>query len=90
MKSVSEDGLSELDAWNKSTVQLLKVAKLYITLFIFECNLSAVLSNKVEANRAALADLFELFILYEMIENHSSSFLKVNSLSLLLFFKVYI
>lgn len=77
IKLVTENGLSELDAWNNSTVQLLKVAKLFITLFVIECNLTAVASNKTEANRAVLADLFELFVLYEMIENHSSGFLKV-------------
>lgn len=77
MTLVTENGLKQLDAWNKSTVQLLKVAKLYITLFVLECNLSAVVRNTDEANRAALVDLLELFILYEMIENHLAGFLKV-------------
>ena len=77
VKQVTENGMSEQEAWNNSTVNLLNLAKLYISIFVLECNLNAIVKNNSQVNRTALADVFELFVLYEIVDVYSASFLKV-------------
>ena len=42
------------------------------------CNLLSIVSNQIEQNQKALSELFEFSILYDIVENFSSSFLKFN------------
>jgi hypothetical protein len=75
---VSENDFSEQNAWNESSVQLVNVAKLYISIFMLESNLDAIIANNSGSNRQALVELFELYILYEIVEIYAASFLRVN------------
>lgn len=72
------NGASEYDAWNQNTVYLVNMSKVYISIFVLKCNLEAIANNHVESNQNALADLCELFILYELIEDYSSNLLRVS------------
>lgn len=74
---VSENDFSEQNAWNESSVQLVNVAKFYISIFMLESNLDAIIANNSESNRQALVELFELYILYEIVEIYAASFLRV-------------
>jgi hypothetical protein len=74
---VKQQGLSEFEAWNQCSVQLVHLAKFYISIFVITCNLNSILTNKDTENQNILSDLFELFLLYDLTNNYASDFLKV-------------
>ena len=51
--------------------------QVYITIYINSCNLVAVCSNITSQNQTALADLFELFLTYEISDSFAGEILRV-------------
>lgn len=78
---VTERGFGEQQAWNECSVDLITTAKSFTLLFLVSSNLVYVDENKTECNQKALAELFELFLLYEMCENNSANLLRLNILN---------
>jgi acyl-CoA oxidase len=77
VRLIREEGLGELDAWNKCSQQLISVARVYIDIFIIHANLSCICAMEQEANRAALSDLFELYMLYELCDVYPGNVLRL-------------
>ncbi|CAF0808334.1 unnamed protein product [Brachionus calyciflorus] len=75
---VNETGLTEYQAWNECTVQLVQIAKLYVSIFIIWCSLSDINSNVDKNNQEALTELFELFVLYEITEDYSTNIMRLS------------
>lgn len=69
------NGMSEREAWNATTVELLRLSKAHTYLFILRSFLDSCLEAKSEAVRTALLRLFTLFALYHM-EQHLSLLLE--------------
>lgn len=69
--------LSEYDAWNECSAQLVNVAKCYITIYMIGCSIKFVSSVSDRANFAALSELLEFYMLFETVDTYSSGFLKV-------------
>jgi acyl-CoA oxidase len=74
---LDEEKLAALDAWNRCSVQLTQTARVYIDIFVINSNLSCIQANPSEQNRNALADLFELYMLYELCEVYPGHVLRV-------------
>ena len=85
MKLIREDNLPELEAWNRCSSQLIIAARIYIDIFVIFANLHCIHSNPVMANRKALSELFELYVLYEITDVYSGSILRFNVLDLNVF-----
>ena len=56
---------------------LIKSNQIYGDIFVIFSNLSCILSNKFPTNQQALAELFELYLLYEICEVYSANILRV-------------
>lgn len=78
MQLITEKGMSQFEAWNESSVQIINIAKVYINIYVINNFLNAILSCKNEKNQQALIDLFELFALYDICDNFSGNVLKFN------------
>ena len=76
-----ENGRSESEAWNECSVQLVYVAKCYISIYLSSCNLKAILVNGDERNQETLSELFELFVLYDLTDTYATSLLKFGVVS---------
>ena len=77
MYLVNENQLSQYDAWNGSSVQLIKISKVYIHIYIINCYLANVLQNNCPTNQNALNELLEHYLLYGICDTFSASILKV-------------
>ena len=77
MQSVTEKGNSGLKAWNDSSVLLINAARIYIKIYVLNSFFGAVQSHQVECNQKSLAELLELFFLYEFCDTFSASILRV-------------
>lgn len=77
MHLVMDKGMGKLAAWNECSGLLVNVAKIYINIFVLNAFVAAIESHKVEVNRRALIDLFELFALYDICDTFSANVLRV-------------
>lgn len=82
MSAVRDEGMSPFDAWNHSSVMLTNTAKCFIQLFIIDSNLLALYSHwqneELRVNQSALEDLFELYLIYGLVDTYSTQVFKVN------------
>lgn len=101
---ITQDGLSEYDAWNRSSVELVQLSKVYISFFVcfkpyyffyliflkfYSCTfvnnaylayLHQHLRENCINNQKALEEMFELYLLYGILEVNLSWFLRVRSM----------
>ena len=77
LRLIREEGLAELEAWNQCSVQLISAARVYIDIFIIHANLACIYANDVPANKKALTELFELYLLYEICDVYVGNVLRV-------------
>lgn len=69
LQSRISDGMSEREAWNMTTVELIRLSKAHTYLFILASFLESCLEAQDEHVKAALLRLFTLFALYQMEQN---------------------
>lgn len=78
MQSITEKGLSQFEAWNESSVQLINAAKVYTSIYVANSFLAALAFHQVKENQQAMAELFELFMLYDICDNYAVNVLRVS------------
>ena len=78
MYLVNEKGLSQYDAWNESSVQLINVSKVYIHIYVINCFLASLLLNDCPKNQTALNNLLEHYLLFGICDTFSTNILKVS------------
>jgi len=67
----------QYEAWNQSTVQLIEAANVYISIFIINGFLATIAEIKESKNQEVLSDLFEFYLLNDIVNNYGSNILRV-------------
>ena len=75
---ITEKGLSQFEAWNNSSVHLINAAKVYTHIYVINSFLGALAFHSNKENQQAMAELFELFMLYDICDNFAMNILRVS------------
>ncbi|CAF0957540.1 unnamed protein product [Brachionus calyciflorus] len=77
---IEEKNMNQYDAWNNSSLLLVETARIYVSVFVIYTNLKSLNDHsKMECNQnqIVLEELFELYLLYGIVEKFSIHFLKL-------------
>ena len=82
LKLITQDGLSEYDAWNHSSELLVQLSKSFAYTFINNAYLAYLYQHQKDNpnstnNQKALEELLELYLLYGILEVNTSWLLRV-------------
>lgn len=78
LHSITEKGQSQFEAWNESSVPLINVAKVYTSIYVANSFVAALAFHPARENQQAMAELFELFMLYDICDNYAMNVLRAS------------